>query len=144
MTSEPAPVAPPLTVAAAGSWVALLPLLALQLLGLWALNLAGVWIVERLDVPIPGNLVGMIGLYLLLTCGLVKLAWFDATASFLIKHLAFFFIPITVGLMDAGDQFAAHGLEIAAVLVISAAAGVLLSGLAAEFIARVTHDEELQ
>src|SRR5690349_17615738 len=81
---------------------ATLSLLVLQLLGLWGLNLAGVWLVGILHVPIPGNLVGMAGLYLLLSLGLIKLTWFDATGSFLIKHLAFFFIPITVGLMDAG------------------------------------------
>lgn len=138
MTNEPGS---PQTVGAAGNGLVLL-LLALQLLGLWAINLAGVWIVDLADVPIPGNLVGMIGLYLLLSCGLVKLAWFDATGSFLIKHLAFFFIPITVGLMDADDLFAAYGLEIALVLVVSAAVGILLSGVVAESVARLTHDEE--
>ena len=116
--------------------------LALQLLGLWAINLAGVWIVEAADIPLPGNLVGMIGLYLLLSCGLVKLEWFDATGSFLIKHLAFLFIPITVGLMDATDLFAAHGLEIALVLFVSAAVGILLAASVAEFVARLQHDEE--
>ena len=98
MTSEPQEIASRQAVVPE-SGVLLLPLLGLQLLGLWLLNFAGVWIVETLGVSIPGNLVGMIGLYLLLSCGLVKLSWFDATRSFLIKHLAFFFIPITVGLM---------------------------------------------
>src|SRR5690349_14996032 len=62
-----------------GRSVAILSLLTLQLLGLWGLNLAGVWLVGVLHVPIPGNLVGMAGLYLLLSLGLVKLTWFDAT-----------------------------------------------------------------
>ncbi|MGD9615353.1 MAG: CidA/LrgA family protein [Alphaproteobacteria bacterium] len=122
----------------AGRAVAILPLLALQLLALWGLNLAGVWMVERLHLPIPGNLVGMVGLYLLLSFGLVKLSWFDTTGSFLIRHLAFFFIPITVGLMDAGGLFAAHGFGIAVTLVVSAAAGILLSGFAAQCLARRT------
>src|SRR5690348_10711758 len=56
-----------------GRTVAVLSLLPLQLLGLWGLNLAGVWVVGILHVPIPGNLVGMAGLYLLLSLGLVKL-----------------------------------------------------------------------
>lgn len=141
MTNEPDRDGPPQPFAAAVSGVALLPLFALQLLGLWVFNLAGIWVVETAGVPIPGSLAGMIGLYLLLSRGLVKLSWFDATASFLIKHLAFFFIPITVGLMDAGDLFAAHGFEIAVVLVVSAAVGILLSGVVAQYVARVTHDE---
>jgi hypothetical protein len=44
--------------------------------------------------------------------------------------------------MDAGDLFAAHGLEIAVVLVVSAALGVLLSGTVAQVVADIVHDEE--
>jgi hypothetical protein len=51
---------------------------ALQILGLWALNIAGVWIVEKLSLPIPGNLVGMAMLYGLLALGIVKLCWLSA------------------------------------------------------------------
>jgi holin-like protein len=112
------------------------------LLGLWGLNLAGVWLVGMLHVPIPGNLVGMAGLYLLLSLGLVKLTWFDATGSFLIKHLAFFFIPITVGLMDTGDLLAAHGFGIAVTLVLSAAIGILLSGFTAQYLVRPASQPE--
>ena len=125
-----------------GRAVAILSLLVLQLLGLWGLNLAGIWIVQILYIPIPGNLVGMAGLYLLLSLGLVKLTWFDATGSFLIKHLAFFFIPITVGLMDAGNLLAAHGFGIAVTLVLSAAVGILLSGFTAQYLAHETSQQE--
>lgn len=123
-----------------GSGVAALPLLTLQLLGLWALNLGGVWAVEAMQVPIPGNLVGMLGLYLLLSLRFVKVSWFDTTGSFLIKHLAFFFIPITVGLMDAGGLLAMHGVAIAVTLIVSATGGILLSGLVAQLLTRQTVD----
>jgi holin-like protein len=106
----------------------------LQLLGLCALNFVGVWAVEATRLPIPGNLVGMVGLYLLLSLGMVKVSWFDATGSFLIKHLAFFFIPVTVGLMDSGGLLALHGVGIAVILVASATIGILLSGLVSQFL----------
>ena len=109
-------------------------LFPLQLGGLCALNFAGVWAVEATRLPIPGNLVGMVGLYLLLSLGIVKVSWFDATGSFLIKHLAFFFIPITVGLMDSGGLLAAHGVGIAVILVASATIGILLAGLVSQFL----------
>jgi holin-like protein len=118
-----------------GHTIAGLPLLALQLLGLWGFELTGTWAVKAAQLPIPGNLVGMVGLYLLLSFGLVKVSWFDVTGSFLIKHLAFFFIPITVGLMDAGHLLAVHGLGIALTLVVSAGAGILLSGFVAQSLA---------
>jgi holin-like protein len=103
-------------------------LVALQLFGLWAFNAAGVWLIKMTTLPVPGNLVGMAALYVLLALGVIKVSWFETTGSFLIRHLAFFFVPITVGLMDAGALFAARGLEIVVVLAVSAGIGIMLAG----------------
>ena len=119
-----------------GHTIAGLSLLALQLLGLWALNLTGIWAVKAAQLPIAGNLVGMVGMYLLLSLGLVKASWFDVTGSFLIKHLAFFFVPITVGLMDAGSLFATNGVGIILTLAVSAAIGVVLAGWVSQLLLR--------
>jgi len=107
-------------------------LVALQLTGLWALNFAGVWAAREAAFPIPGNLVGMLALYALLALGVVKLAWFDLTGSFLIRHLAFFFVPITVGLMNSGPLLLAHGLAVMLVLTLSAAVGIMLAGFVSQ------------
>jgi holin-like protein len=107
-------------------------LVALQLAGLWALNFAGDWAVREAALPIPGNLVGMLALYALLALGVVKLAWFDLTGSFLIRHLAFFFVPITVGLMNSGPLLLAHGLAVMLVLTLSAAVGIMLAGFVSQ------------
>jgi holin-like protein len=109
---------------------------ALQIFGLWTLNFAGVWVVEKLALPIPGNLVGMVLLYTLLALGIVKLSWFEAAGSFLIRHLAFFFVPITVGLMDAGSLFASRGVGIIFTLAASAAIGVMLAGWISQLLLR--------
>jgi len=104
----------------------------LQILGLWGLNLAGVWAVDATALPIPGNLLGMVALYGLLSLGVVKVSWFDPTGSFLIKHLAFFFVPITVGLMEWGRLLAQNGIGIVVTLITSAAIGIVLSGLVSQ------------
>ena len=109
---------------------------ALQISALWALNFAGVWLEKRMVLPIPGNLVGMITLYALLALGIVKLAWFETAGSFLIRHLAFFFVPITVGLMNAGYLLAARGLAILLILAASAAVGILLAGWVSQVLLR--------
>ena len=88
--------------------------------------------VQKTALPVPGNLVGMLALYALLALGVVKVDWFDLTGSFLIKHLAFFFVQITVGLMDSGPLLLAHGLGIMLVLTVSAAFGILLAGLVSQ------------
>jgi holin-like protein len=112
-------------------------LLASQLLGLWALNVAGDWLVGVLHVPVPGNLLGLVALYALLSLGVVKVSWFEPLGSWLIKHLAFFFIPITVGLMDAAGFLLSHVVAITVALMASAAAGLLLAG----FISQVLVDK---
>ena len=121
------------TAARLAKW---LPLAALQIFGLWGLNFAGVWFVEKIALPIPGNLIGMVALYALLALGIVRLAWFEAAGSFLIRHLAFFFVPITVGLMDAGGLFATHGFAILLILAASAGIGILLAGWVSQFLLR--------
>jgi holin-like protein len=110
----------------------LLALVVLQLAGLWAFNLAGVWVVKEAALPVPGNLVGMLALYGLLAMGVIKVEWFDLTGSFLIKHLAFFFVPITVGLTNSGPQLLTHGLGVLLVLTVSAAIGILLAGFVSQ------------
>jgi hypothetical protein len=57
---------------------------------------------------------------------------FDLTGSFLIKHLAFFFVPITVGLMEWGRLLAQNGIGIVVTLITSAAIGIVLSGLVSQ------------
>jgi holin-like protein len=109
---------------------------ALQTLGLSTLNFAGVWAVEKMALPIPGNLVGMALLYALLALGIVKLSWFEVAGCFLIRHLAFFFVPITVGLMDAGSLFATSGVGIILTLAASAVIGVMLAGWISQLLLR--------
>jgi len=109
---------------------------ALQISGLWALNFAGVRAVKLTALPIPGNPVGMVALYALLAPGVVKASWFDAAGSFLVRHLAFFFVPITVGLMDSGTLLATHGIGIMLVLATSAAISILLAGSVSQILLR--------
>lgn len=104
-------------------------LLALmQLAGLWAINEAGYLLAHTLHLPIPGNAIGMIILFALLATGIVRLAWIEQAASFLIRHLAFFFIPVAVGLMNFGGLFTASGPAILIAILISTGLGMLCTG----------------
>lgn len=75
----------------------------LQIAGLWLIYRLSAWIVARCHLPVPGNVLGMLILFALLTTGVVKLEWIAGAADLLTKHLAFFFIPVAVGLMQWGD-----------------------------------------
>lgn len=104
--------------------------------GFWAISEAGFALTKHFDIALPGNLLGMVMLFVLLASGIVKLEWVNAGATFLLRHLAFFFIPIAVGLITMGDLMRSHGIAILAVLVASAAAGIVVSGWVVQTLAR--------
>lgn len=109
--------------------------LILQLLGLWLLNEAGYWIVETLQLPLPGNVMGMLLLFALLGTKTVPLRWIEQASGLLIKHLAFFFIPIAVGLMNFGSLFLQNGVALITAIIGSAAIGILITGAASQKLA---------
>jgi len=105
-----------------------------QLVGLLVLNHAGYAVASALHLPLPGNLVGMLLLLALLVTGALPLRWIEGSAALLTRHLAFFFIPITVGLIGFADLFLETGPAILMTLVLSAAAGICVVGLSAQML----------
>ena len=103
-----------------------------QLALLALINRAGYMLAHRLSLRLPGNLVGMLILLALLSARLVRLEWIEEGASILIRHLAFFFIPIAVGLIAFKEVFLENGFAILGTLIVSATAGILLCGFIAQ------------
>jgi holin-like protein len=113
-------------------------IVAAQLVGLVVINKAGYAAAAALHLPVPGNAIGMLFLLALLAFGAVKLDWIQAGASVLTRHLAFFFIPIAVGLMAFGKLFLENGAAILATLVLSAVFGICASGFTSQALMRGT------
>lgn len=103
---------------------------------LLALNHLGAALVEALAIPLPGTVAGMMLLFAALALGLVPLSWVEEAATLLIRHLAFFFIPIAVGLMTFGELIARDGLALLAALAVSAAVGIGVTGWMVQTISR--------
>lgn len=95
-----------------------------------------------LHLPVPGNVVGLGLLFLALSTGLVKLAWVEAGADLLIRHLVFFFIPVAVDLMNWGAVFRTHGLRLAFVIILSTLATFLVAGWVTQALGREAPCEE--
>ena len=100
---------------------------ALQIGALFLVFRLGEWGVARLHLPLPGNIVGMLLLFGLLAAGLVRESWIHEGANLLTKHLAFFFIPIAVGLMQWGPLFRREGHWLLLALVVSTLSALLAS-----------------
>lgn len=113
-------------------------ILAAQVFALVALNETGYALARFAHLPLPGNLIGMLLLLALLGCRIVRLSWFDSAASVLLSHLAFFFIPIAVGLVAFTDVLQRDGLSWLVTLVVAAAVGIVAAGVTTQaFSARV-------
>ena len=95
---------------------------------LWAILTVSNLVVTRLHLRVPGNIVGMLLLLALLSTGVVEERWVAAAAGLLTKHLAFFFIPIAVGLMDWSRLLWQVGHWLLLAIVVSSIAGIVTSG----------------
>jgi holin-like protein len=108
--------------------------IAWQTLLLWLVFRLGALLVGILHLALPGNVAGMLLMFALLSTGVVKPAQIEAGGGFLLKHFAFFFIPISVGLMAFGSLMRQSGLTLLAILVASAAVGVVVTGVSVQFL----------
>ena len=110
----------------------------LKLLGQFAalilIYVAGNQIVRLTGLPLPGNVVGVILLYVLLNLGLIKLEHVQDAADFLLRHLVFFFIPVAVDLMNWGGLFYTYGFKLALAIVVSTILTFLVAGHVAQWL----------
>ncbi len=93
-----------------------------------AFDMAGVG-VHRLGVPLPAGVLGLLLLFAALSLGLVKLAWVERAATFLLRHMVLLFVPLTVGLLDAWRVAQRQALALGVSLVVSFVAVLLTTGL---------------
>ena len=70
-------------------------------------------------ILIPGNIIGMVILLLLLTGNVLKLSMIEDTSSFMLKYMGFFFVPITVGIMESYKLIQDSIFQIIIILFIS-------------------------
>lgn len=98
-----------------------------QLFLVWLIYAVSELMVKLLHLPIPGSVFGMILLFLLLITGVVKDTYIEKATTFLNKHLAFFFIPFAVGLMDYGHLIKSSGIQLLVMIVVSTIIGLIVT-----------------
>ena len=109
-----------------------------QITALWAFSEAGGATVAILHLPLPGNVVGMALFFAALAAGLIQERWFVRSGSFLTKHIAFFFIPLVVGIVDYAPLLARSGFAIVVALVTSTVLGIVVTAAIAQRLARTS------
>lgn len=102
------------------------------ILFLW---LSGELISKSLSVPIPGSVIGMVLLFICLCSGVIKLAMVDDLSMFVLNNLAFFFVPMGVGLIAYLDILRANWIQILLIVVLTTIIVVLITGLIVQLLA---------
>ena len=86
------------------------------ILGIYFLGL----IIEKsFSLPVPGNVIGMILLFLGLCSGVIKLQMIEEVSEFFLNHLAFFFIPAGVGLITCMDVLKGSVLKLLIIIFLT-------------------------
>ena len=88
-----------------------------------------------LNLPIPGNIIGMLLLFVLLLTGIIKLEKIETVSSFLLNHLAFFFIPAGVTLMNSFDSLKGSIIPILLICIITTGIVMVVTSLVVQFVA---------
>lgn len=95
-------------------------------------------IVDLLRIPVPSNLLALLLLLVLLMTGLLRLAYVEELATFLLRHLTFFFVPFTVGLLAQSALLSSTGAALLVSLIVATGVGIVVAGLAAQVAIRWT------
>jgi holin-like protein len=87
-----------------------------------------------LGIPIPGNVLGMIILLAGLVTKVIKLSYIEDISEFLLKHLAFFFVPAGVGIISSLDILKGNWTSILAIVFISTVLVTAATGITVQLI----------
>jgi holin-like protein len=90
--------------------------------------LLGEAIHDFFKLPIPGNVIGMILLFLCLSSGIIKLTKINYISKFLLDHLAFFFVPAGVGILSCMPMLKGKWLAFLGVCLITSIIIIVVTG----------------
>ncbi len=108
----------------------------LQLSFLLSLWLIGELVSQTWHLPIPGNVLGMVFLFALLSLKIVKPEQLKETSDFLLGNLAFFFVPFGVGLLQVSGILRGNWWQLLLIVFISTILVIAVTGLTAQFLVK--------
>ena len=104
---------------------------------IFGIYLLGVFLVDVFNLPLPGNVLGMVILFLLLCFKVIKVEQIKTTANFFLDHLAFFFIPAGVGLISSFDVIKFIWIQLLIVCLITTIVTMVTTGKIVQMISKV-------
>ncbi len=80
------------------------------------------------NIPIAGNIIGMLLIFLALFFKIIKLEDVKPASDFLVKYLVVFFIPYGVGLMVYANLIAAYWIPVSVAVILSTLLSLYATG----------------
>lgn len=96
------------------------------------------------NLPIPGNILGMIILLILLSTKIIKVESIEKVSNFFLDHLAFFFIPAGVGLLTSISYIKDVWIQFLLVCLISTIIVIVFTGLIVQKIIKISKDKDVK
>lgn len=115
-----------------------------EMLIILAIYFVSEFISKSLHLPIPGNILGMLILLFLLCTKVVKVEMIDKVSTFLLDHLAFFFIPAGVGIITAYNVLRGNTIKLLIVAVFSTFIIMAISGAVVQWVINLNEKKELK
>lgn len=104
------------------------------LIGLWWLCQA---VVNRLGLPVPGGVLGLVVLVALLASGAMPARWLARGAGRMLDHLLLFFVPATMTLLNHRELLGLTGLKVLAVILVGICSVMAGTALVVEWHSRL-------
>ena len=96
--------------------------------------LLGEWIVKLTGIIIPGSIIGLVLLWLALFFKVLKVAYIQQGASFLLAFLTLFFIPSTVAVINYPELLSVSGALLILAVIVSTVFSLIVTGKVSQFV----------
>ena len=110
---------------------------------IFVIYLLGELLSSLLHLPIPGNILGMVILFILLCTNIVKVDNISNVTNFLLNHLSFFFIPAGVGLMTSMGIIKSTWWQLLVVCISTTIIVIGVTGIVVQAISRRTKEKNI-
>ena len=106
------------------------------------ISLIGEMLNHLLPLPVPASIYGIVLLFVLLSCGILRVESIKDVSAFLVQIMPVMFIPAAAGLMESFGLLAPSLGAYAVIIVVSTVAVMAVSGLVTQHIIRRTRKED--
>ena len=94
---------------------------------------------KSLKLPIPGNVIGMLILFLLLVFGIIKESHIDEASDILIKNMSLLFVPATLAIVDEYKYIKDEIIPFLIICIFFVVVIMAATGLSAQFFENIVN-----